>query len=105
MVSLDELQQLHSNICLALGDPKRIQILYALHEQPRHVTALADALATPQPTISRHLAILRERGLVLREREGAAVIYTVAHPEIIEALEIMRGVLRATVAVRANALD
>ena len=51
---IEELDLLHANICQALGDPKRIQILYALHGEPRYVSALADALGMPQPTVSRH---------------------------------------------------
>jgi DNA-binding transcriptional ArsR family regulator len=61
IVALEELKLLHRNICQALGDPKRIQILYALHEQPSNVSALAEMLDTLQPTISRHLAVLRQR--------------------------------------------
>lgn len=91
---LEELQLLHQNICQAVGDPKRIQILYALHEQPRHVTALAEALNMPQPTVSRHLAVLRERGLVIAERDGAAVVYRVGEVRIIEVLDVMRKMMR-----------
>jgi DNA-binding transcriptional ArsR family regulator len=96
--TLDELNLLHAHICQALGDPKRIQILYALAEQPRHVTALADLLDTPQPTISRHLRVLRQRALVTTEREGPAVIYTLADWRMIEVLDTMRDVLRDTLA-------
>jgi ArsR family transcriptional regulator len=100
----EELDLLHSNICQAVGDPKRIQILYALHEQPMNVSALAEALETPQPTISRHLAILRERSLVVAERSGASVIYHVAQPRMIEVLDTMRAILRDVFAQRANAV-
>lgn len=92
--ALEELQLLHQNICQAVGDPKRIQILYALHDQPRNVTALVEALNTPQPTVSRHLAILRERGLVIAERDGASVMYRVGETRIIEVLDVMRQMLR-----------
>jgi ArsR family transcriptional regulator len=102
--TLDELNLLHEQICQAVGDPKRIQILYALYERPRHVTALADALDTPQPTISRHLALLRQRGIVLTEREGAAVIYRLADSRIIGVLDTMRQVLRDALERRASAL-
>ncbi len=91
---IEEFQLLHNTICQAVGDPKRIQILYALHEEPRHVTALAEALATPQPTISRHLAILRQRALVMPKREGQAVIYELTDLKIIEVLNLMRQILR-----------
>jgi ArsR family transcriptional regulator len=101
---LDELSLLHANICQALGDPKRIQILYALHEQPRHVTALAEALALPQSTVSRHLATLRQRAMVLSKREGPVVVYYLAEPRIIEILDLMRLVLRDTLARQTSML-
>jgi ArsR family transcriptional regulator len=92
--ALDELNLLHSNICQALGDPKRLQILYVLHDQTRHVTALAEALDVPQPTVSRHLRVLRECGLVHSKRNGPAVYYSVADERIIQVLDTMRTMLR-----------
>lgn len=92
--TLDELTLLHANICQALGDPKRILIMYALHDRPRHVSMLAEDLEMPQPTVSRHLKILRQRALVTTKREGPAVYYYLADPRIIEILNSMRQVLR-----------
>lgn len=94
MPAAEELNLLHANICKALGDPKRIQLLYLLHEEPRHVSALAELLDVPQPTASRHLAILRERALVNAERDGALVVYSIAEGSIIEVLDDMRQILR-----------
>lgn len=96
--SLDELNLLHNNICQAFSDPKRIQIMYALHQQPRHVTALAEALEMPQPTVSRHLRVLRQRALVTTERDGPAVFYRVADARLIEILDKMRDILRTVLA-------
>ena len=102
--NLAELNLLHTQICQALGDPKRIQILYALNEQPLHVTALADALNTPQPTISRHLRVLRQRALVTSRREGATVVYQLADDRMIEILDTMRLILRDSLARQSNIL-
>ena len=101
---LSELNLLHATICKALGDPTRIQILYALHEDARHVSALAEALELPQPTVSRHLAILRQRGLVKPERDGLVVNYSLTQTDIIEVLDAMRQVLRQTLARQSDAL-
>lgn len=90
---LKELNLLHANICQALADPKRILILYALDEQPRHVSALAEALDIPQPTVSRHLRVLRQQSLVATEREGAAVVYRLTDHRIIEVLDTMQAVM------------
>jgi ArsR family transcriptional regulator len=84
---------LHANICRALAEPKRILILYALNEKPRHVSALAEYLEIPQSTVSRHLRILRHQSLVITKREGPTVVYRIADHRIIEVLEIMRQVL------------
>ena len=65
-----EVNQLHASICQALADPKRILILYELHEGPKTVTELTEALKVPQPTVSRHLKMLREQRLVYNERDG-----------------------------------
>jgi ArsR family transcriptional regulator len=91
---IEELELLHARICRAFGDTKRIQIMYALHEEPRHVTALAELLDTPQPTISRHLAVLRDRGLVTTQRDGAAVVYALSDDRVITVLNLMRQILR-----------
>ena len=96
--SIDELNLLHASVCQALGDPKRLNILYALYERPRHVSQLAADLAMPQPTVSRHLQILRDRHLVVAEREGTTVIYTLAEPRVIEVLDTMRQILRDSLA-------
>jgi DNA-binding transcriptional ArsR family regulator len=103
--TLEELNLLHASICQALGDPKRLLILYALHEQPRHVSALAADLSLPQPTVSRHLRVLRERGLVQTERRGTAVIYTLTDDRMISVLDVMRQVLRDVLQQQSGVLS
>ena len=90
-----EVHQLHSRMCEGLADPTRILILYALAEGARNVGELAEALRTPQPTVSRHLKVLRERGMVDAERLGPAVRYSLADRRLIEALDLLRAVLAA----------
>ncbi|HEX9797871.1 MAG TPA: metalloregulator ArsR/SmtB family transcription factor [Anaerolineales bacterium] len=91
----EEIDNLHAQICRALADSHRILILYTLAERPHYVTDLSGALDLPQPTVSRHLKVLRERGLVQAEREGQAVAYSLSDPRIIEALDLLRSVLAA----------
>ncbi len=102
--SIDNLTLLHNNIGQALGNPKRIQILYALHEQPRQVNALASALNSTQPTTSRHLRVLRQRSLVLTERKGPSVTYRLADPAIIDVLDAMCQLLRNTIERQSRTL-
>jgi ArsR family transcriptional regulator len=88
-----EVNLLHAHVCQALADPKRILILYALAAKPQYVSELADSLDIPQPTVSRHLKVLRERSLVESERDGAAVYYSLTDQRVIEALDLLRAVL------------
>lgn len=101
----EELNLLHANICQAVGDPKRIQILYALYEQPLHVNALSEALEIPQSTISRHLALLRQRSLVLTDRDGTTVTYRLADERIIAVLDLMRQILRDLIERQSDKLE
>ncbi len=102
---LKEINQLHAEICGGLSDPKRIAILYALAEGPKNVMEIAEILEMPQPTISRHLKILRERGMVVAERKGANIIYTLGDKRIIRALDLLREVLGEHLSKRSILAD
>ena len=97
-----EINALHAEICAGLADPKRILILYQLHDQPRTVTELVQALSIPQPAVSRHLKTLRERGMVVATRQGPSVLYNLGDERLIEALDLLRAVLRENLSRRAK---
>lgn len=63
----EEVVRLHAQVCSGLADPNRILIIYNLAEGPRCVNEIAASLELSQPTVSRHLKVLRERGIVRAE--------------------------------------
>lgn len=97
-----EINQLHADICSALADPSRILMLYALYERPRTVNELSNDLGISQPTTSRHLKLLRERGMVIATRSGSKVEYRLSDNRLIEALDLLRAVLRDLLSRRAE---
>ncbi len=97
-----EIRELHARICQALADSTRIMILYVLAEGPRSVSELVDTLNLSQPLISRHLKVLRERGMVYTTRDGSNVIYSLADERVIQALDLMRAVLADQLARQAQ---
>lgn len=99
---VQEMTLFHNRICQALGDPTRLMLLYALHNHEKNVTELAEELSMPQPTVSRHLKVLRERDLVTTRREGVAVYYALADVRVMDALEILRMVLHDRVTADAQ---
>ncbi|HMK07662.1 MAG TPA: metalloregulator ArsR/SmtB family transcription factor [Anaerolineales bacterium] len=90
----NELHELHAGLCSALADPKRLMILYALDEAPQSVGDLTTQLGLHQSTTSRHLKILRDHGLVTTQRLGPNVIYSLNDPRLIDALDLLRMVMR-----------
>ena len=100
-----EVHELHAGLCSALADPKRLMILYSLSESPRSVNDLSERLGLPQPTTSRHLKILRDRGLVAPQRVGVNVIYSLTDLRLIQALDLLRSVLRDIFDRRAAAVS
>lgn len=101
----NELDLLHDHICQALGSPVRIQIMYALNDQPMNVNALAELLSLPQATTSRHLAVLRQSNLVDSTREGTLVTYRLSDPRIIQVVDTMRMMLRDGLARQSSFLS
>jgi ArsR family transcriptional regulator len=98
----EEVLRMHAHICEGLADPNRILILYVLNEKPHNVTELASVLGVAQPTISRHLKILRDRGLVSPERRAQAVTYSLTDRRVIQALDLLRAVLADSLHTRGE---
>ena len=104
----NEILQLHAEICGGLADPNRILILYALSQGPHNVTEIYSELNMAQSLVSRHLKVLRERGMVKTERHGTVVVYSLADERLIQALDLLRAVMHDNLAKRAelvNALE
>ena len=100
-----EVTQLHADVCSALADPSRILILYALAERPYTVNDLVESLGLPQPTTSRHLKVLRDRNMVEAVRQGMNVEYRLLDHRLVEALDLLRGVMRDRISHRANVVQ
>ena len=59
----------------ALSDPTRREILRLLVKRPMPSGKIAERFSSSWPTISRHLAVLKEAGLVLAVRDGQQLVY------------------------------
>jgi DNA-binding transcriptional ArsR family regulator len=101
----EEIYLLHEQVCKGLSDPTRMIILFTLAENPRSVTELSQALELPQPTISRHLKILRERNLVAADRDRHSIIYRLGDQRIIQALDIFRDFMGDNLRSRAEIVN
>lgn len=89
-----EVVALHARLCQALADPKRLLLIYELHEGPRSVGDLSATLRIPQSNVSQHLAILRDRGIVSAERTGGRIVYRLRGKKVVRALDLLREFMR-----------
>jgi DNA-binding transcriptional ArsR family regulator len=100
-----EVSLLEADFCFALSDPNRILMLYALSEKPLNVTELTNELGLNQPTTSRHLKVMRERGLVQTVRTGTTITYHLTDQRLIQALDLLRSVMRDRLTQRASLIN
>jgi len=73
----------------ALSDPTRREILRLLGERDMTAGEIVARFPISQPAISRHLAVLRQAGLVIAERSGQNIVYrldTTVFQDVVRAL-------------------
>jgi len=82
-----------ARFCQALADPKRVAIIHLLRDGERSVGQLVAALGVRQPNVSQHLMVMRDLGIVTVRREANQNFYSLAHPAIGQACDLVRHVL------------
>ena len=77
----------------ALGDNTRLRLLNLMSDQEICVCYFVEILNQPQPKISRHLAYLRNAGIVSTRRDGKWIHYRIVMPRNEGAAKILREIL------------
>lgn len=78
---------------LALGDQTRVRLLNLMADGEVCVCFLVEVLDEPQPKISRHLAYLRNAGLVAARRDAKWMHYSITPPAHASARRVFDGIL------------
>ena len=89
----------------ALGDATRLRLLNLMGEREVCVCYLVEILGSPQPKISRHLAYLRNAGIVSARREGKWMHYRIVMPPHAGASQVLRQTLDSLQEDRAMQAD
>jgi ArsR family transcriptional regulator len=74
----------------ALGHPSRLLMVEALGQGEKCVCELRDLVGSDISTVSKHLTILREAGLVRDERRGTSIYYSLRMPCVTAFLSCVR---------------
>ena len=78
-----------ADLCQSLTHPFRLKILRLLAEGRKNVSELMEATDKPQPFISQHLRVLRQKKVVDDKRDGNEVFYSLADPKIVKICELV----------------
>ena len=69
-----------AEVLKVLGHPVRLKIVAGLCTKECNVKYIWECLGLPQATVSQHLALLKNKGIISGARDGVEVHYSVVHP-------------------------
>lgn len=88
----------------ALSEPVRLRLLNLLMQREQTVGQLVEASGSGQANVSKHLAVLREAGMIGMRKEGLSTVCYIADPIVSELCDMMCSRLRAEMESKAAAL-
>jgi DNA-binding transcriptional ArsR family regulator len=93
----DRKLELEAKVFKVFSDPTRLRILKLLKEKEHNVSEIMVALNLKQSTVSQHLRMLKECGVVENKKEGREVIYGIRDELVTDILDMGEKLLVLTV--------
>ena len=93
----DKIYEMQVRICKACANSSRLRMLDLLAKGERTVSDLQGELGITTANVSQHLAILKSAGVVTTRRDGKQIYCSLTIPEVKQACQLIRNVLRAQV--------
>ena len=81
-----------ADVLKAIAHPTRLKILCTLNLQELQVQTLVEKTGTTQSNISQHLALLKERKVLVTRREANRIYYRIRDPQLVELIQLMRDI-------------
>ena len=94
----DEIFERQARICKAFAHPGRLRILDVLGEGERGISELQKELGMTKTSVSQQIAVLKSAGVLATRRNGKQIYCSLAIPEVKQACQLIRKVLRAQIA-------
>ena len=92
LIEKQEHIELAARALKSIAHPLRLKILCVLGDQEACVQEIVDQVGTSQSNISQHLAILREKGVLVTRKDANRVFYRVGDPRTLQLVSMMREV-------------
>ena len=83
----------HAEMCKVFSNASRLMILHILREREMTVAAIAESLGVALGTVSPHLLMMKQRGVLLSLKQGNQVFYHLANPKMLLAFDLIREIL------------
>jgi ArsR family transcriptional regulator len=96
--------ELHSNICKALANPIRIEIIQILNKGEMNFGDILKILDVSKSSLSQHLTQMVSNGLVIQRKEGVNSYFKLSSEKVAQACQIMREVLVENLNSKINSL-
>jgi DNA-binding transcriptional ArsR family regulator len=93
----ERVYEMQVRICKSFANPIRLRILDLLAKREHTVAELQNQLGITTANTSQHLAILKAAGVITTHRNGKQIRCSLAMPEVKQACQLIRNVLRAQV--------
>jgi len=90
---MEKIFELHADVCKVFSNGKRLEILNTLRDREMTASELIEKIGLSKANLSQHMSILKSKGVVLSRREGVNIYYRISNAKIIQACDLMRGVL------------
>ena len=100
-----EMQQFKADFFKALSHPLRIRILELLAEGDKNVNELQTLIGSEGSAVSQQLMVLRSKNIVIGNKDGNKVVYTLCDPMILELLEVAKKIFSNQLINTINILD
>ena len=84
----EEIQVDVARVLKVLGDPNRIKIIEILRDGEHCQCDIIPFIGQSQPTVSRHLRMLEENGILVSRKDGVKVIYHISDPSVLKILDL-----------------
>lgn len=91
---MKELVDFRADILKALAQPTRLKIIGFLRDGERCVCEIFPAIDEEQSNTSRHLNMMLAAGVLSRRKDGLKIYYAIKHPEILEVMDIVTGIVK-----------
>lgn len=96
--------QARAKVIKALAHPTRLFIVDQIAEEEKCVCELTGMIGADMSTVSKHLSVLKEAGIVSVEKRGLQVYYRLCCPCILNLFDCIEGVLKANVEAQLLAM-